>query len=381
MVNYQQYLQIRAYTLRLCDNLEIEDFVIQAEEFVSPTKWHLAHTTWFFEAFVLKEHQEGYQEFNPHFNFFFNSYYNGKGDRTPRNYRGLMTRPTVKEVMDYRKYVDDAMKTFFETHPIDRHKSDLIELGFNHEQQHQELLITDLKYNLALNPLLPAVLDWKEYPSSKPMEWVSVAGGLHQIGFSGDGFSYDNESGRHQVYLEDYEISTSLVTNREFLEFIEDGGYKDHNLWHSEAWAWVNDHNIDKPLYWEAVGDKPTYYTLNGIAEMDPDAPVAHISFFEAAAYAAWKGCRLPTEFEWEAASDRFEWGSRWEWTNSSYLPYPNFTKAPGAIGEYNGKFMINQMVLRGASVATSPGHSRNTYRNFFDTYARWQFTGIRLVK
>lgn len=381
MVNYQQYLQIREYTLKLCENLETEDYVIQAEEFVSPTKWHLAHTTWFFEAFVLKELQEGYREFNENFNFFFNSYYNGKGDRTARNIRGLMTRPTVKEVMAYREYVDLAMKALFESRSINKNISDLIELGFNHEQQHQELLISDLKYNLSLNPLYPTVLDWKEYPKGLPSKWVSVEEGLYSIGFEGDGFSYDNELGRHKAYLENFEISSSLVTNGEFLSFMKDGGYEDHNLWHSEAWAWINENKISKPLYWEENGGEYKYYTLNGLQSLDPNAPVAHVSFFEAAAYAAWKGCRLPTEFEWEAASSKFDWGSRWEWTNSAYLPYPNFTKAPGAIGEYNGKFMINQMVLRGASVATSPGHSRMTYRNFFDTYARWQFTGIRLAK
>ncbi|HSJ66142.1 MAG TPA: ergothioneine biosynthesis protein EgtB [Anditalea sp.] len=381
MVNYQQYLQIREYTLKLCENLETEDYVIQAEEFVSPTKWHLAHTTWFFEAFVLKELQEDYREFNKNFNFFFNSYYNGKGDRTARNIRGLMTRPTVKEVLAYREYVDLAMKILFESHSIDKNISDLIELGFNHEQQHQELLISDLKYNLSLNPLFPAVLDWKEYPQGLPSKWVSVEEGLYSIGFEGDGFSYDNELGRHKTYLQNFDISSFLVTNGEFLAFMKDGGYEDHNLWHSEAWGWINEQKISKPLYWEENGGEYKYYTLNGLQSLDPNAPVAHVSFFEAAAYAAWKGCRLPTEFEWEAASSKFEWGSRWEWTNSAYLPYPNFTKAPGAIGEYNGKFMINQMVLRGASVATSPGHSRMTYRNFFDTYARWQFTGIRLAK
>jgi len=381
MVDFQQYLQIREYTLKLCENLENEDYVIQAEEFVSPTKWHLAHTTWFFEAFVLKERKENYREFNPHFNFFFNSYYNGKGDRTARNIRGLMTRPTVSEVKEYREYVDKAMKAFFESRTMDQELSDLIELGFNHEQQHQELLITDLKYNLSLNPLYPAVLDWNEYPAADPAEWISIKEGLYPIGFQGKGFSYDNELGRHQVYLQEFEISSSLVTNGDYLSFVKEGGYEDHNLWHSEAWAWINDENVGKPLYWEESNGQYMYYTLDGLKPLALDAPVAHISYFEAAAYAAWKGCRLPTEFEWEAASDKFKWGSRWEWTNSSYLPYPNFAKAPGAIGEYNGKFMINQMVLRGASVATSPEHSRNTYRNFFDTYARWQFTGIRLAK
>lgn len=381
MVDYKQYQEVRQYTLKLCENLEIEDFVIQADEFVSPTKWHLAHTSWFFEAFILKEHLANYKEFNPHYNFFFNSYYNGKGDRTLRNHRGIMTRPSVREVKAYRAYVDDAMKAYFEndsTHPINL---ELVELGLNHEQQHQELLITDLKYNLSFNPLYPEVLEWKEYPSNTSPGWIDVEAGMYDIGFKQEGFAYDNELGSHQAYLQKYQINSALVSNNDFVEFIKDGGYQNHNLWHSEGWAWINESNITKPLYWENAGDTYQYYTLNGLKNLDPSAPLSHISFFEAAAYAEWKACRLPTEFEWEAAADRFKWGARWEWTNSSYLPYPGFKKAPGAIGEYNGKFMINQMVLRGSSIATSPGHSRKTYRNFFDTYSRWQFSGIRLAK
>jgi len=381
MIDFEQFKEVRSYTEELCENLETEDFVIQAIEEVSPTKWHLGHTTWFFEAFVLKEHQPGYKEYHPHFNYLFNSYYNGKGDRTARDQRGLMTRPTVKEIFAYRDYVNEAMRQFFEEREIDEKLSELVVLGLNHEQQHQELLITDLKYNLSLNPLHPKVLDKGEYPSSKPLGWVEMDEGLYEIGFKDQGFSYDNEHSRHKVYLESYQISTSLVTNGEFLDFIENGGYQNHNLWHSEGWDWVNREGHQMPLYWLKQNDGYFYYTLEGLQPLDKDAPVAHVSFFEAWAYAQWKGCRLPTEQEWEAAADLFEWGERWEWTNSAYLPYPRYHKPPGAIGEYNGKFMVNQMVLRGASVATSPGHSRKTYRNFFSTPSRWQFTGIRLAK
>ncbi|MBS9525062.1 ergothioneine biosynthesis protein EgtB [Litoribacter ruber] len=381
MINFEQFKSVRGLTEELSENLETEDFVIQASEEVSPTKWHLAHTTWFFETFVLKELDPEYSEFHPDFNFLFNSYYNGKGDRTQRDHRGLMTRPTVREVFAYRDHVNRGVERFFQKTEINQKIHDLMVLGLNHEQQHQELLLTDLKYNLSLNPLFPVVLDCNEYKVQDAEGWVKMTEGLYEIGFEGDGFSYDNEHGRHKVFLEPFEISKSLVTNREFLEFMEAGGYEDHNFWHSEGWDWLNKHEFDKPLYWHKQNDQFFYYTLNGLKPIEWDAPVAHISFYEAAAYAAWKGCRLPTEFEWEAASDQFDWGQRWEWTSSAYLPYPRYAKAPGAIGEYNGKFMVNQMVLRGASIATSPNHSRKTYRNFFSTPSRWQFSGIRLAK
>jgi ergothioneine biosynthesis protein EgtB len=381
MINFERFKEVRDYTEQLCENLETEDFVIQAVEEVSPTKWHLAHTTWFFEEFILKELQPGYTAFHPEFNFLFNSYYNGKGDRTRRDQRGLMTRPTVKDVFAYRDYVNEAMMTFFRSNNLDENLSGLVDLGINHEQQHQELLITDLKYNLSLNPLHPQVLNKREYAPQGSTGWVSMDGGMYEIGFEGEGFSYDNEHGRHKVHLEPFQISSSLVTNGEFLEFMENGGYEDHNLWHSESWEWINKEGINKPLYWKKQKDGFYYYTLDGLQPIDLEAPLAHVSFYEAWAYANWKGGRLPTEFEWEAAADKFDWGQRWEWTNSAYLPYPRYEKAPGSIGEYNGKFMINQMVLRGASIATSPGHSRKTYRNFFSAPSRWQFTGIRLAK
>jgi len=282
--------------------------------------------------------------------------------------------------MAYRQYVDQEMEILLSKR-MGEEVSLLLELGVNHEQQHQELLVTDLKYNLSLNPLHPAVLDIQEYSKGEETGWARVEEGVYEVGHEGGKFSYDNEHGRHRVYLEAFNISRSLVTNREFEEFIRAGGYRNVDLWHSDGWDWVTENDIQRPLYWSETEKGFEYYTLEGMKVMDPNAPVAHVSFYEAAAYAEWTGCRLPTEFQWEAACSQFDWGQRWEWTNSAYLPYPRYQKAPGAIGEYNGKFMINQMVLRGASVATPEGHSRPTYRNFFPPKACWQFSGIRLVK
>ena len=377
---FQRYRAVRTHTERLCRNLQPEDFVVQAAEEVSPTKWHLAHTTWFFETFLLKPHLNSYSEFHPQYSYLFNSYYNGVGARTHRFHRGLMTRPTVLEIMAYRAYVNQEMEILLSIRQGEEIDS-LLELGINHEQQHQELLITDLKYNLSFNPLYPEVLDVGEYLPEQQQGWESIQEGVYEIGFSGDGFSYDNECGRHKVFLEPFSISKALVTNGEFLEFIRAGGYQNADLWLSDGWDWVNRNQLKHPLYWRETEGHFQYYTLSGLKKLDPDAPVAHVSFYEAAAYAEWAGCRLPTEFQWEAACGRLEWGQRWEWTNSAYLPYPRYQKAPGAIGEYNGKFMINQMVLRGASVATPEGHSRPTYRNFFPPQSCWQFSGIRLVK
>ncbi|HLW20847.1 MAG TPA: ergothioneine biosynthesis protein EgtB [Cyclobacteriaceae bacterium] len=379
-MTFENFIDTRKYTERLCERLETEDFVVQAVEEVSPAKWHLAHTTWFFETFLLKPHLSTYREFHPRYSYLFNSYYNAVGSRTHRFHRGLMTRPPVAEVMAYREYVNQEMGILLSKRMTEE-VTLLLELGINHEQQHQELLITDLKYNLSLNPLHPEVLDIAEYPKRGETGWESIDEGIYEVGHQGKKFSYDNEHGRHKVFLEAFNISRALVTNGEFEEFIRAGGYQNVDLWHSDGWEWVTKNELKRPLYWQESGQGFKYYTLEGMKVVDPGAPVAHVSFYEAAAYAEWVGCRLPTEFQWEVASSRFDWGQRWEWTNSAYLPYPRYQKAPGAIGEYNGKFMINQMVLRGASVATPDGHSRHTYRNFFPPQSAWQFSGIRLVK
>ena len=379
-MTFENFIDTRKYTERLCERLETEDFVVQAVEEVSPAKWHLAHTTWFFETFLLKPHLSTYREFHPRYSYLFNSYYNAVGSRTHRFHRGLMTRPPVAEVMAYREYVNQEMGILLSKRMTEE-VTLLLELGINHEQQHQELLITDLKYNLSLNPLHPEVLDIAEYPKRGETGWESIDEGIYEVGHQGSTFSYDNEHGRHKVFLEAFNISRALVTNGEFEEFIRAGGYQNVDLWHSDGWEWVTKNELKRPLYWQESGQGFKYYTLEGMKVVDPGAPVAHVSFYEAAAYAEWVGCRLPTEFQWEVASSRFDWGQRWEWTNSAYLPYPRYQKAPGAIGEYNGKFMINQMVLRGASVATPDGHSRHTYRNFFPPQSAWQFSGIRLVK
>ena len=388
------YSSVRSYTESLCEPLEIEDYIPQPVVDVSPPKWNIAHTTWFFEEMILKKFAPDYRVFDEQFGFLFNSYYNSIGDRTARDHRGALSRPTVKQVFEYRKYVDEKMMDLLtapvgttehteHTDPRESACRDLVILGLNHEQQHQELFLTDLKYTFSLNPLFPVYregfspVDKKETGAG---EFLEVEGGEYKIGFRGDGFCFDNELAPHTVRLGEFAIRDSLVTNREFMEFIDDGGYRDFRLWHSEGWDWVNQNQIASPLYWHDRNGEWFNYTLGGLQKVVPDAPVCHVSYYEASAFAEWKGNRLPTEFEWEAASDKFDWGLRWEWTNSAYLPYPGFLKADGAVGEYNGKFMINQMVLRGASVMTPPGHSRKTYRNFFHPHLRWQFTGIRLA-
>lgn len=381
------YRQVRAYTEQLCEPLEIEDYIPQPIVDVSPARWNIAHTTWFFEEMVLKRFVDGYEAFDPQFSFLFNSYYNTVGDRTPRDNRGALSRPTVARVFEYRKHVDEAMGRLLSEPPVSaggNELADMVTLGLNHEQQHQELFLTDLKFTFSLNPLFPAYREGyapEEIVAPSGSDDVSLAAGIYQIGHEGDGFCFDNELLRHKVYLNDLSISNALVTNGEFLEFIADGGYRDHRLWHSEGWDWVNQNEIRSPLYWHERDGQWHHFTLGGLRPLPPEAPVCHVSFYEAAAFAEWRGIRLPTEFEWEAASDKVDWGLRWEWTNSAYLPYPGFKKAGGAVGEYNGKFMINQMVLRGASVATPEGHSRATYRNFFHPHLRWQFTGMRLAR
>lgn len=379
----ERYHHVRQHTEQICRPLQTEDYVVQPMEDVSPPKWHLGHTTWFFETFILKPYFSAYQEYNPDYNYVFNSYYETVGNRVIRTDRGNLSRPTVIEIYSYRKYVDEAMYHFLRG-DISADVAELIELGFNHEEQHQELLYYDIKYILGHNPLFPAYsLEYKKPKNEEntPGEFISMDEGIYEVGHSGDGFSFDNELNSHKVYLNAYQISPKLVTNAEYLAFMNSGGYHDFRYWHAEGWAWINTNHAEAPLYWYQIDGQWHHYTYHGLEPVDMDAPVCHISYYEAYAYAAWKGMRLPTEFEWEAAAGKFSWGQRWEWTESSYLPYPGFSKAPGAIGEYNGKFMVNQKVLRGASEVTPPGHSRSTYRNFFQTHCRWLFNGIRLAQ
>ena len=378
----EQYKIVRKHSEEICEPLETEDYVPQPVPFVSPPRWHLAHSTWFFETFILKNFINEYQVFSDDFSFLFNSYYNNVGDRVLRTNRGNITRPTIKTVYKYRAYVDEHILQLLET-LNDEKAVTLIELGLHHEQQHQELLLTDIKYILGHNPLFPVYHPDFNLVNSFNNEsgFVPINEGVYEIGFQGDGFSFDNERGRHKVYVNAFAISKALVTNTEYINFIEDGGYEDFNLWLDEGWSWVRENEVKAPMYWHNINGAWHYYTLAGIQKVEPEAILSHVSFFEAAAYAQWKGMRLPTEAEWEISSDQFNWGERWEWTHSAYLTYPGFEKENGAVGEYNGKFMINTMVLRGASVATPVGHSRKTYRNFFHTHERWQYTGIRLVK
>jgi len=376
-----QYLNIRKRTEEICAPLKTEDYNAQVALHASPATWQLGHTAWFFEEFVLSKYVEGYERFQDNCAFVFNSYYNNIGDRTQQDKRGEIDF-TIEDVYAYRKYVDEHMEQLLKTEfpsEIDA----LLDIGMNHEQQHQELLITDLKFMFSRKKpdgIYKADGSLVHSPN-RDNGWLSISEGVYEIGHVGDGFCYDNELGRHKVYLHNFEISKALITNGEFIEFIETGGYQDFNLWLDEGWAWVQNEKISTPLYWQKVDGDWHHFTLGGLKKIDPNEILCHVSFYEATAFAEWKGMRLPTEFEWEISSDKFDWGKRWEWTNSAYLPYPNFSKAPGALGEYNGKFMINQMVLRGASVATSPNHSRKTYRNFFHPQYQWQFSGIRLAK
>ncbi|WP_185205728.1 ergothioneine biosynthesis protein EgtB [Chryseobacterium sp. C3] len=379
----ENYCRIRARSVEICEPLETEDFVVQPVIDVSPPKWHLGHTTWFFETFILIPNLDGYQVFNSQYNFVFNSYYETIGARVIRTDRGNLSRPSVADIFQYRKYVDQQMEIFLLNNDLSDDLKKLFELGVNHEQQHQELLLTDIKYILGHNPLFPAYNENFPLEKSEPenFEMLSFKEGIYEIGFEGEGFCFDNELNRHKVYLNDFQISNRLVTNSEYLEFMNDGGYENFRHWHAEGWDWVKENHAKAPLYWHFVEGKWMHYTLNGLKEIIPDEAVCHINFFEASAFASWKGMRLPTEAEWEVASGKFDWGKRWEWTGSAYLPYPGFKKEEGAVGEYNGKFMVNQMVLRGASLATPKGHSRKTYRNFFPISLQWQFTGIRLAK
>lgn len=376
-------LETRTHTETLCKPLEIEDYVVQPIVDVSPPKWHLGHTTWFFEDFILKKFKTDYKEFDPNFSFVFNSYYESMGARVVRTDRGNLSRPTVREVYDYRAYVTNQLQELLEQNTASDELQSLVEIGIHHEKQHQELLLTDIKYILGNNPLQPVYSEsFSENPASnQSTTWIEIPEGIYEIGHNGEGFCYDNELGKHKVFLNDFKISNQIVSNKDYLEFIEDGGYEQVLLWHSEGWDWVKSLHTKAPQYWQQQDNSWFYYGLDGVQPLNLEAPVTHISYYEAFAFAQWKACRLPTEFEWEVAHQTLNWGARWEWTESAYLPYPNYQKAPGALGEYNGKFMVSQKVLRGGSIATSNKHTRPTYRNFFHPQLRWQFTGIRLAQ
>lgn len=376
------YEKVRTHSITICEPLFIEDFNSQSASFVSPPKWHLAHTTWFFEQMILVPFVKSYKVYDQDYSFLFNSYYNSVGRRLERGKRGLLTRPSVAEVLEYRDYVDLAMQSLLKMDDLSSEIRELVILGLNHEQQHQELLLTDLKYTFYQNPLFPAYHKNEiEHYKTTDSDEVRISSGLYEIGASGDSFCFDNELGRHKVYLDEFIVSGSLITNGEFISFLEAGGYETPSLWLDDGWSWVMTNNISKPLYWHEKEGEWYHFTLSGLVKIDLNAAFCHASFYEANAFASFKKMRLLTEFEWEVASKEINWGTRWEWTYSAYLPYPRFTLKEGAVGEYNGKFMINQMVLRGGSVVTSQGHSRNTYRNFFTPDTRWQFSGIRLAK
>ena len=377
-----KYKRVRKRSEDICSTLKTEDYVVQPMVDVSPPKWHLGHTSWFFETFLLISHLKGYTPYDPTYSYVFNSYYESLGVRVIRTDRGNLSRPTVKEVYDYRHHVDAAMEDLL-SGSISDQVNMLTVLGLNHEEQHQELLATDIKYILGHNPLFPT---YREISSPIQVatgaeEFIVIQEGTYDIGFNGNGFCYDNELARHTVYLPAYKIAKELVTNGQFLEFVEDGGYHKHEYWHAEGLEWVKNNNLVAPLYWYHMNNQWVHYNATGIKPLKLDEPVGHISYYEAFAFATWKEMRLPTEFEWEVACGQFDWGDRWEWTGSAYLPYPGYSKAAGPVGEYNGKFMVNQMVLRGASVVTSPGHSRPSYRNFFHPHIRWQYSGVRLAQ
>jgi len=410
----RSYQNIRNATLELTQPFSAEDQMLQSMPDASPAKWHLAHTTWFFETFILGKRVTGYRPFDPRFKQLFNSYYKQLGSHPLRGSRGLMSRPGLEEVHAYRAWVDDAMLRYLELEAADADALEsmaLIELGLNHEQQHQELILTDIKHALWSMPLrLGRVNRPRAVSHVPPVEWVGFPGGIHQIGHAGEGFAFDNEGPRHEVLLRPYHLASRLATNGEYLEFMDRGGYRKPELWLSDGWDAVNTQGWNSPLYWERDQDSGSWQELTfaGMQEIDLAAPVCHVSHYEADAFARWSGARLPREEEWEvvAAQVSFEcakgslqesgtfyplpargaglqqlFGDVWEWTASAYLGYPGFQPAPGLVGEYNGKFMSNQMVLRGGSCATPESHIRATYRNFFPPHARWQFMGIRLAQ
>jgi ergothioneine biosynthesis protein EgtB len=380
-----RFAEIRAYTDQLVAALTPEDQCVQSMPDASPAKWHRAHTTWFFEQFVLCRFLVGYQVFDPQFNYLFNSYYEEVGPRHPRPSRGLLTRPSSTEVGEYRSHVDAHMAVLLANPPDGA--AEIIEIGLQHEQQHQELLVTDMLHAFAQSPLAPALSPgWRDAAGSPgPAKFVDLPGGLVEIGHVGEAFCFDNEQPSHQVYLPPYQLANQLVRNAEWLRFIADGGYRTSGLWMSDGWARVQADGWQAPLYWRQAGDGWNQMGPGGLVALDPAAPVRHISWYEADAFARWAEARLPTEAEMEAASSAREirelTGHVWQWTSSAYSPYPGYRPPPGAIGEYNGKFMINQMVLRGGSAVTPPEHERPTYRNFFHPDKRWQFTGLRLAR
>lgn len=418
---FAYFSRVRHDSERLCEPLEIEDYGIQTIPEVSPPKWHLAHTSWFFETMLLKPFYTGYKEYNPEFAILFNSYYDTIGSYHPRDQRGILSRPTVKEVYQYRHYVDDAMVDLL-SQSTHRHLQDIISrtvLGLNHEQQHQELLLTDIKHIFSANPLKPIYHKLEKNLSRTPQSstttnWIGISGGIKSIGYSGNDFSYDNEGPQHKVYLEDFQLASQPVSNSEYLNFINAGGYQQADLWLSDAWKIVNQQQWTAPLYWQKMNNQWHNMTLSGMQPIDPNAPVCHVSSYEASAYARWINLdqpkvRLPTEAEWEVAATKLSlsgnlresgllqpqslqvsssedilqqmFGDVWEWTQSAYSAYPGYHAAIGPLGEYNGKFMSSQMVLRGGSCVTPNDHLRVTYRNFFYPHERWQFSGFRLAK
>ena len=412
----RRYADVRAATERLCEPLVPEDYVVQSMDDVSPTKWHLAHTSWFWETFLLVPHAQGYALFHPEYPFLFNSYYVQAGERHCRAQRGYLSRPTVAEVYAFRRHVDEHMGTLLSNadDTLLAQLRPLVEIGLNHEQQHQELMVTDIKHVFSVNPLRPAYRERTLATSAPPppLRFVELGEGVFEIGHTGDAFSFDNEGPRHKAYVGRFALANRLVTNGEYLAFIEDGGYAKPELWMSEGWATVQANEWTEPFYWERPADDRGWrlFTLSGMRDVDPHEPVTHLSWFEADAYARWAGARLPTEQEWEVAAEGVPvrgnfveqgrlhpapadpaeaapnglmqmYGDVWEWTRSQYSPYPGYAPAAGALGEYNGKWMVNQFVLRGGSVATPVSHIRRTYRNFFAPAATWQFTGVRLAK
>ncbi|MGE0081972.1 MAG: ergothioneine biosynthesis protein EgtB [Thiohalomonadaceae bacterium] len=403
-----RYEEVRHESEHLCRPLAIEDYVVQAMTEVSPPKWHLAHTSWFFETLLLKPFLPGYKCFHPQFAELFNSYYRTLGDPFPRPRRGVLSRPTVAEVYRYRSHVDAAVSHLVES--VDSAELaavvEVLELGLHHEQQHQELLLMDVKYNFAANPLRPAYHDAPAPapPEAAPLAWVDFPGGIVELGADGEGFAYDNERPRHVAALAPYKLASRLVTNGEFSEFIADDGYRRPELWLADGWTTITTQGWTAPLYWERRDGEWWHMTLGGMRRVEPHEPVCHVSFYEADAFATWCGKRLPTEAEWETAADGLRvagnlyetgwlhprpardegltqmFGDVWEWTSSSYGPYPGYRRAPGPLGEYNGKFMSNQRVLRGGACVTPASHLRATYRNYFYPHDRWQFAGLRLA-